>query len=249
MKLRYITASDPREHVSTADLMNLLHENARTEIAVQAHPSKMSWEMPRHKWFDNIVHIARNSGNTVNLAVHVNMDWANMFCRGNIAPELLDWFFAVRDDTTPVIRRWQININGSKTPLFQTDNIAKILLNYPDREFIFQYSAAQYHRMQRLNKTCANFSVLYDLSGGTGAPPRGVRAPIFDNHPMGYSGGISPENVASRLNNIARVAPTRTDIWIDAEGKLKNPATGKFDIQRAREYINAAIQWQQTHIK
>ena len=56
---------------------------------------------------------------------------------------------------------------------------------------------------------------------------------------------ISSENVIQNLDKIAKVAGNRTDIWIDAEGKLKTPGTKTFDINRAKQYINAAICWQQ----
>ena len=56
---------------------------------------------------------------------------------------------------------------------------------------------------------------------------------------------ISPENVIQNLDKIATVAGDRTDIWIDAEGKLMKPGTRMFDLNRAKQYINAAIRWQQ----
>ena len=134
----------------------------------------------------------------------------------------------------------------SKTKLFKTENIGKLMKNYPNREFIFQYGASEYHRMQRLDKNVANFSLLYDTSGGAGKLTKNWRAPLFEKHPQGYAGGLSPENVVQNLDKISKVAGSRTDIWIDAEGKLKTPGTKTFDINRAKQYINAALNWQKT---
>ncbi len=242
MNLRYITVSDPREYNAYCDIMRILKSAPNAEVAIQAHASKMSFGMPRREWFDGLLRFVRTLDRHVNLAVHVNLDWANDFCCGKLAPELVDWFFLTRHDGAPVIGRWQINISGSKTPLFQTNKIAQLLQNNQPREFIFQYTAPQYQRMQRLNKTGAPFSVLYDASGGAGQSPRAWRAPLFENHPMGYSGGLSPDNVTDALEKISRVAPA-TDVWIDAEGKLKDPDTKRFDPLRALQYIAAANNW------
>lgn len=56
---------------------------------------------------------------------------------------------------------------------------------------------------------------------------------------------ISSENVIQNLDKIAKVAGNRTDVWIDAEGKLMKPGTRIFYLNRANRYINAAICWQQ----
>jgi hypothetical protein len=64
---------------------------------------------------------------------------------------------------------------------------------------------------------------------------------VFDSGAIGYSGGMSPENVADNLTKISAVVPANRDIWIDAEGKLKTD--NKFDIARARQYIQNAESW------
>ncbi len=125
MNLRYITCSDPREDVNIDDLIKLAISSPIAEIAVQAHPSKMSHGMARNIWFNNLIRAARNCDTAPNLAVHVNMDWANLFSIGIIPDELKDWICATRIDGQPVIKRWQININGSKTQLFKTSDIAQ----------------------------------------------------------------------------------------------------------------------------
>lgn len=246
MNLRYITCSDPRENVSVQDILNLSKVAPNVEIAVQAHPSKMSFGMPRYEWFNRLLKESLSMSDAPNLAVHVNMDWCDKLCQGVLATELIDIFFLLRDDGMPAVRRWQINIHGSKTKNFNTGKVARLLANSPNREFIFQYGASEYHRIQRLDKTGAKFSVLYDTSGGTGKLAKTWRAPMFENHPQGYSGGLSPENIVENLDKIVKVAKNRNDIWIDAEGKLKNPDTKVFDIARATQYINSALNWQYT---
>ena len=245
MKLQYVTCSDPRENLATDAVLQLAQSAPIVEIAIQAHPSRMSFGMPRNNWFGKLLTESLYMNPFPNLAVHVNMEWCNDLCQGKIAPEIQNWLSLYHTNGTPVIRRWQINIHGSKTETFNADAIAKLLNNFHDNEFIFQYGASEYHRMQRLDKNAANFSLLYDTSGGAGKLTKNWRAPLFKEHPQGYAGGLSPENVVQNLDKISKVAGSRTDIWIDAEGKLKTPGTKTFDINRAKQYINAAACWQQ----
>lgn len=245
MRLRYITCSDPRENVAVETILRLLKTSPVAEIAVQAHPSKMSDTMPRNQWFNRLLRESLYMPTAPNLAVHVNLEWCDNFCRGLLGTEIKNWMSLTRADGKPVIRRWQINISGSKTKYFNADDVAKLLTAFPDKEFIFQYGEAEHSKIQALNATGAKFSVLYDSSKGTGTLAKSWRAPLFKKHPQGYSGGLSPENVSENLDKISRVAGDRTDTWIDAEGNLKDPDTKKFDVNRALQYVNAALRWQQ----
>lgn len=245
MKLRYITCSDPRETVAVETILRLLRTSPIIEIAVQAHPSKMSAGMPRNQWFNRLLKESLYMTTAPNLAVHVNMEWCDNLCRGIIGTEIKNWMSLTRVDGKPVIHRWQINISGSKTKYFDTAEVAKLLNAFPNNEFIFQCGNSERDRLMSLDATGAKFSVLYDTSSGTGTLAKSWRQPMFESHPQGYSGGLSPENVVENLDKISRVANDRTDVWIDAEGNLKNPDTKKFDVNRALQYVNAALKWQQ----
>ena len=124
MQLRYITCSDPREDTSVEDILRLSQIAPNVEIAVQAHPSKMSFDMPRRKWSENLLTESLYLPTAPHLAVHINLDWCDKFCQGILAPDLIDLFFLLREDGTPVIRRLHIYLHGSKTKFFKTDNIA-----------------------------------------------------------------------------------------------------------------------------
>ena len=90
MKLRYITCSDPREHNSIQDMVDLA-KLPHAEIAVQCHPSKMSAGMPRNVWFNDVLRVARNERN-MNLAIHINMEWADSICAKGVIPDIiLNW--------------------------------------------------------------------------------------------------------------------------------------------------------------
>ena len=229
-----------REYNVINDIIDLGKKYPMAEFAIQAHPSKFSAHMPRYEWFLELMQQCMN--NDVNLAMHVNAEWRTEICRGNIPYEIRHMWNMRRDNGKPVIGRVQININGGNNSFrFYADKVADIIRAYPDIEFIFQYTPKQKRRLDKLNCADVPFSMLFDASGGCGILPDKWRAPVTQNHKMGYSGGMSPENVAENLKKINTVLPPEYKTWIDAEGKLKNPNTKQFDIARAEQYIKNAL--------
>lgn len=235
-----------REYNTIDDIINLGKQYPMAEFAIQAHPTKFSAHMPRYVWFDTLLHASRV--NNINLAMHVNSEWRTEICNGIIPYEIKRMIDLKRDNGKHVIGRIQININGGSNKYrFYAQKVADIIRAYPDIEFIFQYAPAQRERIHALSKTGVPFSLLFDASGGRGISPKSWRAPVMDKHKMGYSGGLSPENIANNLDKINYVLPADYTTWIDAEGKLKNPETNQFDIERAAQYINTAYYWGLRH--
>ena len=243
MILEKITCSDMREYNEIEDIINIGKLYPMAEFAIQAHPSKFSAHMPRYVWFNTLMSAVKI--NNVNLAMHVNAEWRTEICRGEVPYDIQHMWNMRRDSGKPVIGRVQVNINGGEQKFhFLADKVAKIIRAFPDIEFIFQYTPAQKDRIKKLDKTGADFSLLYDASGGRGISPESWDGPVMRNHTMGYSGGLSPENVCENLDKINCVLPKKYPTWIDAEGKLKAPETKQFDIARAEQYIQNALHWQ-----
>ncbi len=246
MNLRYITCSDPREHNSIKSIIELA-KMPHAEIAVQCHPSKMSPGMPRNVWFENllkeVVQLPR-----MNLAIHINSEWANDICvNGNIPYPLSAWFKVGNKHEKPVIQRVQLNMPKETADNINIKYVAKIIHLYDDKEFIFQYNDKTKAAIQKLHDAGIKFSLLFDASGGNGIAPKSWEKPIYESHPMGYSGGMSAENVIGNLRKINTLVPKDDAIWIDAEGKLKSndlfEEKAKFDVDLARAYITRANMW------
>ncbi|MBO4582570.1 MAG: hypothetical protein J5714_00735 [Alphaproteobacteria bacterium] len=247
MNIEYITCSDMREHNDIDEIIDLGKKYPCAEFAIQAHPSKFSPSMPRYVWFDTLVHALRV--NKIKIAMHVNSEYRTEVCSYGVVPYHLRRLWEIRRiDGTPVIGRVQININGGNDIFeFHADKVADIIRAYPDIKFIFQYTSAQHGRISKLDKKHVPFALLYDASGGCGISPDSWYGPVFPNHQMGYSGGLSPENVVDNLNEINEILPADYSTWIDAEGKLKSPdSNGKkvFDVALAEKYIERAYRWQ-----
>lgn len=246
MNIEYITCSDMREHNDIDEIIDLGKKYPRAEFAIQAHPPKFSPSMPRYVWFDTLVHASRV--NNIKLAMHVNSEYRTELCHGVVPYSLRRLWEIERNDGTPVVGRVQVNINGGNDKYkFYADKVADIIRAYPKIKFILQYTPAQYDRILKLDKKHVPFALLYDASGGRGISPDSWGAPVMPNHQMGYSGGLSPENVIDNLNDINEILPADYSTWIDAEGKLKSPdSNGKevFDVKRAEKYIERAYRWQ-----
>jgi len=246
MDLRYITCSDPREHNRISEIIKL-GKMPNAEIAVQCHPSKMADGLPRNVWFKRLLKQTYGMSN-INLAVHVNNEWADEICtRGTIPNELVDWMTARNMNGTVTIKRVQINMPEYTVQNIKPDLVAKIINDFFKHEFIFQYNDKTKPAIEKLHNTGAKFSLLFDASGGRGVIATNWQKPIYETHPMGYSGGISPDNVIDRLRKIDSLVDSDTPIWIDAEGRLKSndlfDEKYKFDVELARMYIERANKW------
>lgn len=246
MNLRYITCSDPREHNSIKSIKNLA-KMPHAEIAVQCHPSKMLPGMPRNVWFEELLKEAVQLPH-MNLALHINSEWANDICANGILPYPLSYWFKVTNfRDKPAIQRIQINMPKTTADNIDIYHVAQIVYIYADKEFIFQYNDNTKEAIRKLHDAGLKFSLLFDASGGNGIAPESWQKPIYESHPMGYSGGMSAENVVGNLRKINSILPKDYNTWIDAEGKLKSSdlfeAKPKFDVDLAHAYINRANMW------
>lgn len=247
MKLRYITCSDPREHNSIKSIMELARL-PHAEIAVQCHLSKMKENAPRNVWFNELLNAARQTSH-INLAIHINAEWANFMCvYGWINPIILNWIQIKNEHNEPIIKRIQINMPKETPDNINPNRIAKIIHDFPNQEFIFQYNERNKTAIQKVHETGAKFSLLFDASGGNGIAPENWQKPIYETHPMGYSGGMSTTNVMGNLNKIKSIVGDNYETWIDAEGRLKSATLfdekPKFDVDIAKSYVKRANLWQ-----
>lgn len=246
MHLRYITCSDPREHNSINSIIKLSHL-PHAEIAVQCHPSKMSVGMPRNVWFEQLLSEAKQTSN-INLAIHINSEWAHAIAtQGDIPDIILNWIKIEQSYHVPLIKRIQLNMSRNTADNINPDKLAQIIHDFSYTEFIFQYNEKTKAAVEKMHLTGVPFSLLFDASGGNGISPVAWQKPVYENHPMGYSGGLGVSNVIQNLNKISRVVPQSEHIWIDAEGKLKSPTLFEekplFDTDLATQYVRRANIW------
>lgn len=248
MKLRYITCSDPREDLKPSDVIDLLKTSPLAEIGVQIHKSVAKWGKQRALWFDTLLKQSANLKTPVNIAMHVNYEWCDEMCSGNIPSEIA-YFMSLKNKHTnaPLISRIQLNI-GDATYQFDAHKLFKLISVLRDYEFILPFNPHVISEIKQLKTTGAKFNLLFDGSYGAGISPEKWQKPVFNDVQFGYAGGISPKNVEENLNKISNILPQDYETWIDAEGQLRGNKW-VFNLNLARDYLNRAIKWNNTHTK
>ena len=242
MHLRYITCSDPRAHNSFDEMFNLWNVDERVEVAVQMHPGKVSPGTERYQWIMDLLDNLYCNPSRYNFAVHVNQGWCHSICNGYIPEELKpifnkNWLFL---PGRPLVQRVQLNMPKATADSLDPYKLKSVIDAFPNKEFILQYNDKTKVAVDNLHKIGAHFSLLYDASGGNGISPDSWQKPVYNEHDMGYAGGLGPDNITDNLEMIKSVA--RFDsVWIDAEGKLKTD--NKFDVARAQQYVLNAKTW------
>ena len=257
MHLKYITLSDPRDHNTFDELFDLWNIDPRVEIAVQMHNGNVSPDTTRYNWIKQTIDKLYIMRHEFNLAMHINKDWCDDICNGKIPTALKPFFDASSYYTyRPLVQRIQLNMPQNTAENFNPQKLKNVIDAYNDKEFIIQYKQSTINAVEQLHKTGAKFSLLFDESGGNSKQPKSWQAPIYpDKHPMGYAGGLNPENIQDNLNKIKKVAGNN-QIWTDVEGGitvytgLKKPdgtPIKRFSTPRAKEYVYNTLAWEQKH--
>jgi hypothetical protein len=249
MHIRYITVSDPRENISVDDSLKILTAAPNVEFGVQAEAYSMGHNRSRNIWLRQILEKSNSMTKPLNIALHINYDWCNDACCFNIPNELSCLASLTHAQTgTPLIQRLQFNIDDGTTVHFDVYKIKKLIKYFAGHEIIFPYNTLTAPMLDLLDKTHTEFSILNDSSYGTGKSPKTWPAPAYGTrHATGYSGGLCATNVSQCLNVVDKF---RTELcgntWVDAEGKLMKPnqQTRTMDINKALDYIHAALAWQ-----
>lgn len=85
--------------------------------------------------------------------------------------------------------------------------------------------------------------ILVDGSGGRGLSPEKWVRPSFApaSKPVGFAGGLGPDNLAEELPRIAEVATGTW--WVDMEGKLRGKGDDRFSLRKAHECVDIMHAW------
>jgi len=249
-KLKFITCSGVNENISdVGELFVLSQKYPQIEFGVQVSGRKCSFNSERFKWIRDILRYSLVNCLPINMSLHINQDWVEGLCQGQIVDELLELLNMRTFNKKLLFKRVQLNfrIGREKDPNF--DKLYKILSDYStfERRFILSYNDFNVQIIKELYKEGVHFDCLYDTSFGEGITPVSRNAPAFADFDIlqGYAGGISPDNVKDELKKIAEVVPTERAFFIDAEGKLKN-SNGIVSLKKCEQYVINALEWQKS---
>lgn len=243
MRLQTITCSGANEHTDIDELVKLMELYPEMEVGVQVSGKKAMIGTPRYTWLSELWQAIRSNLSVISeVALHLNQDWVERFCAGDVPSEVARWleeefygrFF---------ITRVQLNFKIGREKKPDAVKLVGTIKRYPHQRFILSYNDANAEFITELHdKHQLQFDCLFDNSFGEGVAPTQRSTPAFTDVFQGYAGGLSPENVEDELDSIARQMPKDRAIFIDAEGKLKGEDK-HFSIQKCWQFLENARHW------
>jgi hypothetical protein len=193
--------------------------SGRAEIGVLVGREEGIPRFPSWAWIREVTSLCEESGR-VSVAFHLCGPKSADFLSRGILPSLL-----------PVVPGMRIQVNAANYPLegvsrvvdFAESTRLRVILQWRDPEF-------------PVNRPFGSYlvSLLHDLSGGRGVvPPKRPLLPSWG--PVGYAGGVSPENVEKIVSFLGKGC-----YWIDAESGLRDmDDPSRFSLDRAKALVRA----------
>lgn len=157
----------------------------------------------------------------VSALYHRDFEVALHVCGSEARDKLLRGDFAAAG----YLRRIQVNGTVSE------DELRQLCRLYNKQQIITQATPAN---EGLLGVNLRNHAVLVDASGGRGKSPEEWVRPRTSK-PVGFAGGLGPDNLATELPRIAAVASG--DWWIDMESKLRDDDDW-FNVGRAHRAVD-----------
>lgn len=247
MKLKFITCSGANETTQISELGALMASFPKMEIGIQVSGKKCFLGSKRYLWIFDLAHFLYAHNILANIALHINSDWVERFCAGETVTEI-EQILALKDHLgQPLVNRLQLNfkIGREKTP--DMNMLFKVITQHSSQRFILSYNESNADYIQEFYLRGMKFDILCDSSFGEGIIPKERPEQVFTNILQGYAGGLSSKNVTAELQKLADKLPDSAQIYIDAEGKLKDDK-GHFDLAKARIYVENALNWEKGHL-
>ncbi len=241
MNLKFVTCSGANEFTNVDALFALYQDFPCVEFGIQVSGKKCGFDSARFAWLKTLKKEISLRNLKLPLALHINQDWVESFCNGEVVAELQELFSWADKHGEPLFQRVQLNFKIGREKAPRVPVLEKTMQNFPYLRFILSYNEANAKIIQKIyQRQKVVFDCLFDESFGEGIKPLMRQKPVFDDILQGYAGGFSPENVASELNVLAALLPHDMQIFIDAEGKLKGE-DGHFSYFKAHDFVAHAI--------
>jgi hypothetical protein len=224
------------------------------EFGILFRPDKEG--QPRYasaSWVKRLVAVASKSSN-MKLAAHLCQSRVNQVLKGD------DSF--IQSTIKGNFQRVQINataVNGVDMSALEDSRIgdtltafAGLVNKHSDIEFILQKNDETkplWNGLLQMDTPEAggkagrlppNVSMLVDDSKGTGVVSSTPWPTPPEEYPIGYAGGIGPENIHKVLGDVIEAGNGKS-IWIDMESKLRSNKNGQdvFDLDKCYQVIDA----------
>ena len=205
-----ITGAD--DSIKPTELIELSKKYPFVEWGILVSKKQMGGNrFPTMLWMKELYNIKQENPN-IKLSCHLCGMYVRELSVGN------DIAIQELSDIWNMFERIQINFHS--IPTENKPEMIKLLLKYPEKEFIFQYDNVNTDILYSANDAGVKCSALFDLSGGLGLLPAFWPEPL-DGIKCGYAGGLSPDNLENQIKLIEEKVKD-LKIWIDIETHVRS---------------------------
>lgn len=232
MKLHTVTITGADDSTDIQQLVDLSAEFPFVEWGILVSKKEEgNSRFPTREWIDRFGKSADD--HNLKVGMHLCGRWSRDFCVGKLD-------FVELPSVANFAQRIQINTWG-----YNYADSRPVMFDWPlagDRSskcFIFQWTLVG--EMLTNNALDKGYLVsgLFDGSGGHGLlPSLGWPSSRYFPFPMGYAGGLGPENISEQLRQIMYYSKASTfDAWIDMEKRVRTEDDSQLDISRVRRVL------------
>jgi HTH-type transcriptional repressor of NAD biosynthesis genes len=224
--IKIVTITGADDSIKPKDLFELSEKYPFVEwgILFSSKNNGKKTRYPSLEWVSELMEWSE----LINLSAHLCGDYAKEVISGSDkGHEILKWL-------SPAFKRFQINYNFEFGKSHNLREFHNLIDEFPNRDFILQYNESNKKICDYYAKlNCVQF--LYDSSGGIGKEITNIPLPIENNF-TGYAGGISPENIVSKIEEIKNKVQD-TEIWIDMETSVRSDEDKLFDLNKVENCL------------
>lgn len=240
-KIIKVSCCGANELLDINDVVNFLVENPQVEIGIGVSKEKCSIGMPRYNWILDLQKQLKNEKEISRIAFHINGVWSKKIVENGILPQELVYFLW----NNYGLARIQLNLIGSgynynNVSVYPLANLITKQNQKRTSRFIIPVNEESLAFIKRLQKITDNFDVLYDSSFGFGKKAKNYFS-YFPKQLQGYAGGLNGDNIQEELMKIDKAQKFQTEIWVDAEGKLKKNNINTLDLVKAKKFVDNAL--------
>ncbi len=228
MQLHTVTITGADDATDINDLVALSADFPFVEWGILVSKSQDAGiRFPSCGWINRFGTAARQ--HDLKAAMHVCGSWVSDLLKDEFRcaelPSVVDW-------------AQRIQINSWGRPLRSSNDFHWSAAGASSKWFIFQWSPVGECIAKRAREKGHAASGFFDRCGGQGKSPDNLPSPHTTGFPMGFAGGLGPDNVLGELQKIrAASGEIETTAWIDMEGRVRTEDESKLDMSRVRSVL------------
>jgi hypothetical protein len=230
MLLHTVTITGADDATNIRDLVYLSTEFPFVEWGILVSKSQEGGpRFPSRAWIDELGEAMRRR--RLRIAMHLCGRWMRELLIGE-----LQW------DELPSVanfaQTFQFNTHGTTVNPSERGFLVKLAQKRALRTFIFQWNPFSEPLARLAHANGFHVSGLFDNSGGAGVLPDSWPSPHDIPFPMGFAGGLGPDNVLTELDKIEASCSGRPfATWIDMEGRVRTEDKSTLDLGRVRRVL------------